>query len=1100
MRSNLNTILLIFGLSSNLVWAGSFESVQARDTVTVVPDDSVFFLTQSPVISHSLQLFSSGRWIENYSLNSLTGRIVLKTTSRDTVQYISTYSYLSPGLPLTVGPQYLQLPLISEITNPSEVKPVQQVSPATKPKQDELFTAGSIYRRVELSPFGGTDFNGGLRLQLQGKLADDIQVSGVLADENLPIQPEGNTQTLEEIDQVYLMVKHPAWGVTAGDIDFSLNRGKFLKINRRLVGLKGNLGLTGSSGQAVYAAAKGNYRVMTIKGTEGSQGPYSLISATGSRNIIVIAGSERIYIDGNILTRGENNDYIIDYSTGEITFTAQQLIHGDSDILIEYQYSDFRYNRNLIGASWQITAIEHAEMTVTYLSEQDNITVSQLNLSSAARDSLASAGDQDVYISGAIADSLGDYYLDDGIYIYRVTIEPDSTLERYNVFFQNDVSTGTYIRKVAANGQLYYAYVPETERQRYQDLYSPIQHLDRPERQQAIQFTAAYRPSKRFGINTELSLSEFDLNRLSARDDDDNLGLAYNFELNGNDLALTPLWNLSYHLSNWGKAERFHSLQRDQEALFDRDWNLLANQIGNQNMVTAGFGLNHTSAFNLNVDWSQYQVREQNKNRYLIESAGSTNWIPQYSGRISRMESATEYLLQSQAQILLLPGKLHPYYDYSGELNRTITQFEHHTVGLDFDGETGQGKLGIGRRIDWAETDTSLQGLERISRGYFGLVDVNVRSLQGWNYKITFSKRIKTEFLDSRKFDFELLQTNFSYFNNLKPLRWDMKTKLEETYTENRAIVYDSVGTGLGNYRYDQQFNEYIADPNGSYIAYNILTGDRHPTTRFDGIQRIQLNFNKTRLKRLKGLIARLELRADFRGNRFGTMRLFKPTLLDSGITRAQWNNYNEIDYRPVRRGRRLRVWNRNVHDLNGLDPRGSDLKRAWETGLEFNETLHRNFLGIIIWRFDELSVNSALSNLRNRTVAGYWLEGGVKWHPDHDWQCETTVQLGRNAGDHHAQDYQAEAYGIKLDVLRFIGQKGRLQSRLEWFRVGSTGSTALPPEALNGLPVGHSLRINMTGQFLIGSNLSVNLNCNYIADSRYDRLITLTGELRAFF
>ncbi|MCK5331440.1 MAG: hypothetical protein KAK01_08530, partial [Candidatus Marinimicrobia bacterium] len=77
MRSNLNTILLIFGLSSNLVWAGSFKTVQARDTVTVAPADSVFFLTQSPVISRSLQLFSSGRWIENYSLNSLTGRIVL---------------------------------------------------------------------------------------------------------------------------------------------------------------------------------------------------------------------------------------------------------------------------------------------------------------------------------------------------------------------------------------------------------------------------------------------------------------------------------------------------------------------------------------------------------------------------------------------------------------------------------------------------------------------------------------------------------------------------------------------------------------------------------------------------------------------------------------------------------------------------------------------------------------------------------------------------------------------------------------------------------------------------------------------------------------
>ena len=71
-------------------------------------------------------------------------------------------------------------------------------------------------------------------------------------------------------------------------------------------------------------------------------------------------------------------------------------------------------------------------------------------------------------------------------------------------------------------------------------------------------------------------------------------------------------------------------------------------------------------------------------------------------------------------------------------------------------------------------------------------------------------------------------------------MRLDGKVKLEATFTENRATVYDSVGVGLGTYRYDPQFEEYVSDPNGAYISYTILTGSREPTTQFEGIQSLE--------------------------------------------------------------------------------------------------------------------------------------------------------------------------------------------------------------------------------------------------------------------
>jgi len=61
-------------------------------------------------------------------------------------------------------------------------------------------------------------------MQLAGKLAQDVDVTAALTDENSPIQPEGTTQTLREVDKVFVEIKHPQYTATLGDFNLQIDQ------------------------------------------------------------------------------------------------------------------------------------------------------------------------------------------------------------------------------------------------------------------------------------------------------------------------------------------------------------------------------------------------------------------------------------------------------------------------------------------------------------------------------------------------------------------------------------------------------------------------------------------------------------------------------------------------------------------------------------------------------------------------------------------------------------------------------------------------------------------------------------------------------------
>jgi hypothetical protein len=221
---------------------------------------------------------------------------------------------------------------------------------------DGLQSSGSIMRGLSVGNNTNSIVNSNLNLQLAGKINNDIDVLAAISDDNNPIQPEGNTQDLQDFDQVYVQFSKNKNQLVVGD--FLMNKPtnsyfmNYYKKSRGLhvasdVKLKNGILL---QNQIEAAISRGRFVRNTFNGTEGNQGPYRLTGSNGELFIIIISGTESVYLDGEKLNRGEQNDYVIDYNTGEITFMPKRLISSFSRIVVEFQYSDRNYARTVLTA------------------------------------------------------------------------------------------------------------------------------------------------------------------------------------------------------------------------------------------------------------------------------------------------------------------------------------------------------------------------------------------------------------------------------------------------------------------------------------------------------------------------------------------------------------------------------------------------------------------------------------------------------------------------------------------------------------------------------------------------------------------------------
>lgn len=450
-----------------------------------------------------------------------------------------------------------------------------------------LNKSGSITRGVMFGNNQNLSVNSNMVLQMSGKIGNDIEILAAISDDNLPIQPDGNTQQLNEFDRVFIQVKKDSTILTAGDYELKRPNSYFMNFYKRTQGamishdFKTAAGIKSSTTVAV-AVAKGRSAQQKIEGQEGNQGPYRLTGNNGEAYIIVIAGTERVFIDGVALVRGHDNDYVMDYNTAEITFTAKQLINLNSRIAIEFEYSDKNYSRSLNYLNQRFET-ENLAFRINYYNEKDNKNQPFLqSLNDDQKQFMAGLGRN---ISQAYYPNVTEVGFNENeilyekltsptnVVYYRYSTDPQAAKYRVGFSFVGD-GQGNYQlnEQSSANGKVYNYVAPVAAVP--QGNYEPITLLVTSKQQQLVTVAADFKPKPNTIFSSEFAVSQNNLNLFADKSVANitgyglKLAAAHPFLLNENGLKLNTSATYEYVSNAFEPIERYRDIE------FNRDFNL----------------------------------------------------------------------------------------------------------------------------------------------------------------------------------------------------------------------------------------------------------------------------------------------------------------------------------------------------------------------------------------------------------------------------------------------------------------------------------------------------------------------------------------------
>ncbi|GAB3709786.1 hypothetical protein [Flavobacterium koreense] len=650
---------------------------------------------------------------------------------------------------------------------------------------DGLNTSGSITRGITVGNNQNSTVNSNLDLQITGKISNKVSLRASIQDSNIPLQAGGYSQTLDEFDQIFIELFSDKWSIRAGDLFLENRQSKFLNFNKKVQGLSSKFTFgTPQNKTEVFASGavvRGQYAKSNFTGQEGNQGPYKLRGANGELFVLVISGSERVFVNGILLKRGENNDYIIDYNAGEIIFTSLFPITSEMRIVIEYQYSDRNFTRFVTygGANhqtkkWSIGGFLYSENDVKNQPLQQNLSGEQVEvLKNAGDDSnlmTAPSAYEDSYSENKV---LYEKVIIGGVEVFQYSNDANDTL--YNVRFS--LVGNNFGNYVLANnnavGKIYEYVAPIAGIP--QGNYEPITRLIAPTKIQIATILGSYNPSEKTAIDFELGVSNNDLNLYSTIDDNNNKGIAT--KINGKQRLFSGKYNLDAFANYQLVQQNFKTIERLFNIEFNRDWNLTTIS-GNQSLLVSG----------LNFDF-----KTKGFAKYQLEKLDFTN---NFSGTRHIVQGSFKHkklVVQQNSSFMKSSGTISNT-DFVRNQTRAKLHYKKNWIGGSFNLEDNQEQLVATNQFTTLSQRFSEYGAF-IGRGDSTKVYAEIGYLNRKNDSLQLGILQRVNTSDSYYLKSKLIQnkkTNLSLFVNYRRLKYTDATIPTEPSLNSRLLYNDN--------------------------------------------------------------------------------------------------------------------------------------------------------------------------------------------------------------------------------------------------------------------------------------------------------------------
>ena len=991
-----------------------------------------------------------------------------------------------------------------------------------------LKTKGFISRGLTSGNNQNAVTNAALDLEISGKLSNKVTLKANIWDTNIPIQKNGYSQNITDFDRIFIEIFSDEWRVKAGDLSLKNQDSYFTPFTKQASGLEveakinDNLKVSASG-----AIVRGKFSTFTIVGNEGNQGPYKIVGANNEPNIVIIGGSEKVYVNGIQIKKGENKDFTIDYNLGEITFNTTYPITNDMRIWIDFQYSDRNYTRFITYESATYKS-EKLNVSGFFYNENDakNQPLQQV-LSDDQKQILADAGNNTDLM---FAESATITAFDENKILYRkiesgavenFEYSKDPNEELYFVTFTNvGTNNGDYVLDSSTVIGNIYNFVGVN-----QGNYTPISRLIAPTKSQFFVLKSDYNPSEKTTLSSEVAISNNDANLFSSIGDTENTAVAA--KIGWQQVLIDRKWKLTSNISHEYAHKNFKTLQRWEPVEFNRDWNLLTNN-ATKNYFQSEFNLqnkkndfilyrynhlNYVATFNGNKHELQSKIRHKNTT-FFIDGSFLTNTSTIEDNSFLRAKATIEHHFKKS---------------WLGAFTNLETNSRKNTSSRDFINTSHRFKefeayFGIGDTAKvFAKIGFNYRNNDSIKLNEFKEINnrksfyINSKLIQSKNtnlsvyanYRITENNFSKDEKSLNSRFIFN--QKLFHDFMNINTLY--------ETSSGNVArqeYMYLKTASGLGYYTWIDYNSDGVQDFDEFEVAEfqdqaNYLRVPK-PNLRFLATTRVKfrqaINFNFKQWKNKNGFKKTL--------SHFNNESLLSIENEQSRIGNSfNFNPFNFDENKIIGLNLSLRnslYFNRNIQKYSTSYTFGKQRnKQQYFIGTQENNTkthqIDFTHKFATFWLFDlmgkvsENNLQTENFNNRNYSIEGKEIQPKITFLQTQNKRFTAFYHYKNKANSlENFEALKQQKFGIEYYYISL--KQDQITANVNVFLNDFLGDTNTPVayQMLEGLQAGKNYTWNLLFNRKLNSFL--NLNLNYLGRKSENSKIIHTGniQLRAVF